>query len=434
MKKLLTNNLSLKIVSVLGAVILWFLVTNIDDPVITRNFENIPVTITNGFYLESMGLTGMLSQTDSVKVTIEGNRSVVDDISFSDIVVTADLTQIVSINSDPVMVPITVSCAKYPNLPSGSITANPGSIEIDLEELKTESYVVTPSTGGTVPAKEYEVGEMTVEPEQITLTGPESLINKIDKVVAKVNVTNLSESCVLNGDITIVDKNQDELEDYQLSYLKIKEVQEDRIVDVQVTLWKLRTGVNIKVSAEGMPKLGYKIGEVAAVPAEISLVGTDEALALLTVQNNTIEIPASEVDASGKSEDFVTKIDISSFLPEGIRLATDVSSSVMINTQILPDGSKAFEVPISNITQMNLEENMMVSYATDSIEVRIKGNESVLDDLTAEDITGVIDLTELKAGQHTVPVELTVPAGLILVHSVMVDITIAETEITNVTQ
>lgn len=431
MKKLLENNLSLKIASVLIAVFLWFWVTNLEDPVKTQNFSDIPITITNGSYLESMGLTCILSETDKVKVSIEGNRSVVDKISSSDIVVTADLTQIVSLDSDPVMVPITATCTKYPNMSADSINTYPSSISLDLETLTSESFVVMPSTDGTKPSKEYEVGKMEASVDQITITGPESLINKIDKVVAKVNVTNMSESKTLDGTIVVIDKNQEALKENQLSYLKMKDIQDNSTVQVKVDLWRLVTGIRIKASASGTPKPGYQVGEVTAVPAEISVIGSDEALALLAFQNNTITIPETEIDASGKSEDFVTKIDISQFLPANIRLATDVSENVLINTKILPDGSKAFNIPISNISQVNLGTNLIVSYVMDSIEVRIKGKESLLNGLKGEEIKGTIDLSGLTPGQYTVPVTLELASGLHLVSEATVDITIAETEVTN---
>lgn len=44
MKKGLMNNWGLKILSFLLAVMLWLIVVNIDDPVTTQTFNNIPVS------------------------------------------------------------------------------------------------------------------------------------------------------------------------------------------------------------------------------------------------------------------------------------------------------------------------------------------------------------------------------------------------------
>ena len=45
--KRLTANWGLKLASLIFAVIVWFLVTNIDDPITSVRYTNIPVTLKN---------------------------------------------------------------------------------------------------------------------------------------------------------------------------------------------------------------------------------------------------------------------------------------------------------------------------------------------------------------------------------------------------
>ena len=45
MIKKLKNNFSLKLLAFLFAFMLWLIVVNIDDPVMTKTFTNIPVTV-----------------------------------------------------------------------------------------------------------------------------------------------------------------------------------------------------------------------------------------------------------------------------------------------------------------------------------------------------------------------------------------------------
>lgn len=427
MKRNLTHNLGLKITAVLLAVITWFLVVNVSDPIRTNTYTNVPITVTNSSYIESMGLSGQLKQ-DSVTVTISDKVSVVKSIDADDIVVTADLTQIINMDSDPVMVPLSVVCTKYPNISSEDITVTPQNVAINLEKLTSADFVITPSTDGTKPDIDYEVGTMSVDPEKITISGPESIINKIDKVVAKVNVTGLDQDVTLRGELVVIDKNQDALKDYQMAYLTLQNLQEDGRVDVNVKLWKVQTDVAISASASGAPKSGYQIGEVETTPSKISLVGSAEALEQLALQGNVIVIPESEIDATGKSSDFETKIDISEFLPEEIRLATDVSSSVLVTTTILPYGSKDYEVPAENISSSNLEENLIVVLNDNDITVRVKGSDVQLISLKAEDIKGTIDLEGLEPGTHTVEVKVELPAGMSLVDKVETTVTITSTE------
>ena len=108
MKEKILNNLPLKIISVIIAIVIWYVVTSVSDPIVTRTFPDIPVQITNESYIAEGKKTYQISeQYQSIAVSIRGNRSVVNGITEDDITVTADLTQIVTMDTDPVYVPVT---------------------------------------------------------------------------------------------------------------------------------------------------------------------------------------------------------------------------------------------------------------------------------------------------------------------------------------
>ena len=54
MKKSLMNKFTLKILSLLIAILIWLLVMNIENPSITQTYTDIPVTFVNESYIESM--------------------------------------------------------------------------------------------------------------------------------------------------------------------------------------------------------------------------------------------------------------------------------------------------------------------------------------------------------------------------------------------
>lgn len=114
MKEKILNNLPLKIISVIIAIVIWYVVTSVSDPIVTRTFPDIPVQITNESYIAEGKKTYQISeQYQSIAVSIRGNRSVVNDITEDDITVTADLTQIVTMDTDPVYVPVTAVCREF---------------------------------------------------------------------------------------------------------------------------------------------------------------------------------------------------------------------------------------------------------------------------------------------------------------------------------
>ena len=98
--KRLTRNLGLKIVSFLLAVALWLLVVNIDDPVVRWTYLDVPVTIKNADIITNQGMIyEVLDNTDVIpRVTVYAPRSVGENISKSDIVATADMNTLNSLN------------------------------------------------------------------------------------------------------------------------------------------------------------------------------------------------------------------------------------------------------------------------------------------------------------------------------------------------
>ena len=111
MKKKLGNNLGLKILSFVIAILVWLFVVNVNNPIGTKSFVISDVQLLNEAYIDADGKMCMQDEQQvPIRVTIKAQRKILDRISVNDIRAVADLQQAVSLNTDPVMVPITVSC------------------------------------------------------------------------------------------------------------------------------------------------------------------------------------------------------------------------------------------------------------------------------------------------------------------------------------
>ena len=80
MKKNLTKNIPLKIMSIIVGILVWLIVVNVDDPIITKGFVISDVQIINEAYVDQLG--EMVMQDDrenSVRVYIQviGRQSTV---------------------------------------------------------------------------------------------------------------------------------------------------------------------------------------------------------------------------------------------------------------------------------------------------------------------------------------------------------------------
>lgn len=420
MKKSLMNKSTLKILSLLIAILIWVVVKNVQDPMLVKVITRIPVTIVNESYLASkLEVPLLIEGQDTVNVKVKGRESVVKELAREDFTAVADMTQIISMETTPRMVPVKVSCE---GLLDSDISVTPGNIQVDIEKQTSVEKIIAVNTGDTVPDKNYEVGVLKANPEKVTISGPESIVNKIDRVVAMVDVSDRKETRTeLDSELKIYDKNQDELSEKQLSYLDLKEIRNNKI-KVTAEFWKAQNKISLKAESSGSPKHGYQVSEIKLVPDTISIAGTDEALQKLAEAGNTLEIPGSMIDVSGKSSDFEVNIDLTELLPENTKLARDLNSSVIATVKILPYNSQDFELPATQIQTENIPEDMDLVFGQEKITVRLKGKDEDLKKLKPETVQMKIDLKGYKEGEYTVPVTVTLPGGYELVDEIAVKV------------
>lgn len=431
-KRKLTDNLSLKIMSVAIAIVVWLIVVNIDNPVGTNYYTITDVELINKEYVESSDTIGKMcmpeENQDSVKVAITASKKVRDRIRLSDITAVADLQQAVSLDTDPVMVPITVTCLASGVLPS-DIKVTPQNLTVNLDEKETQEFVVNVSKGDTKPGKDYEVGSLTASPEKIRITGPKTLVNKIDKVNATIALDGNTEDYTQEVNLTIYDKNQEALSESEMNSLRIEN---NAKVVVTAKLWKIRTGVKIAAGYVGTPAGGYQVGSVKTVPDTISVAGNTEGLESLSENDNMITIPADRIDISGESKDVERKISLKNLLPDNVKLTSDSSEDVWVTVRILPVGSQEFNLPTKNIEVKNKPDNLQVTFETAQIALRIKSESEDLEDLNInEDVKAEIDLKDKEAGNYKVPVKLSLPDGYEMVEDVYTEVVISPASVSD---
>lgn len=203
MKRKLTDNIPLKMMSVAVGIMVWLLVVNVDNPIVTKSFTILNVDVINGAYIENNGMMAMQEERqDPIRVTIKAERKSLSKITSSDIHAVADLQQALSLK-DPVMVPIMVTVDK---IQPESIEVTPRNLSIHIQEKDTQEFVVNVTRGETKPAKGFDVASLTSNPEKIKITGPTSLLNKIDKVNAFIDINNDTEDKTEEVELSIIDK------------------------------------------------------------------------------------------------------------------------------------------------------------------------------------------------------------------------------------
>ena len=95
MRNKIIKNLGLKILALVTAIVLWLIVVNINDPVISTTFSGVPVEILNANLLTAEGkVYEVLEGTDEISITVSAKRSILDYLNNGNLHATADIAEL----------------------------------------------------------------------------------------------------------------------------------------------------------------------------------------------------------------------------------------------------------------------------------------------------------------------------------------------------
>ena len=135
-----TDNLGLKIIAVIFAAFLWLIVVNLDNPVSTQTFSEVPVTIINEDIILSAGDTYQVVGEEKVSVVVSATRQVRQKLTKEDIVATADIKEM---DTSTGLVPIKISIPNYAGKYE-SAEAAPRNLQIQREKSGKKVLSLTP--------------------------------------------------------------------------------------------------------------------------------------------------------------------------------------------------------------------------------------------------------------------------------------------------
>lgn len=423
MKHKWTSNLSLKLLSLVVAFLIWLLVMNIDNPTKSRLFQ-VGIQLVNEDSVTEIDKAFDIISDETVILKVTERRRILNSLTRDDFTVIADMENLNGMDS----VPLTVMCSN-PAVAWDEIEVSPPSMKVKLEQRKQSEFAVNVSASGD-PEKGYEVGRTeVVQGKTVLIAGPESMLNRINQVVAEIKTSRINTNQRLSSKLKIIDKNGEAFTSTQMSRLQIKDSEgvllSENTVMVDVFLWRILNGVPLSIPVSGTPKEGYRYTGLASVPAEVSLVGTEEALAALGGKLTL----KSGVSVEGATEGFTQDLDLTETLAEldGIRLVADSDPIVTVSVRIEKSGDQTIKLPLSSLEVKNRPENMNLSFSpADEVSVVVHAMEGY-GAIKISDIKARIDLAVCaQPNTYEIPVEIELPEGYELVSNVKLVVTAAE--------
>lgn len=401
----ITNNFGLKILAVVFASVLWLAVVNIDDPVTTRSFT-ATVGVENSDYLTGIGKYYEIeNNSNTITFKVSGKRSYLERMSNSDFRAVADMELIENLNR----VPIEITPQRYGGYVT--IASKVYYLELSVEDLVSKPYVISVQTEGE-PLEQHALGEMSVSPTLLRVSGPVSVIETIDKAVATVNVEGMSQDITDSVIPALYDKEGNEVDTKDLSFNIQNVMVSVKILDIKE--------VPLNFQTTGTLPEGYEYVDMEYKPETVKIKGLSAVLNTV----NSIIVPEEVLDLTDATGDIEKEVDISAYLPEGATLVDNAQAKVSVTVKIEKHEQRTFKVPTANITAGNLADGYSVEFMSDTVEVELEGLAQELDDLDETTLTGSIDVSGMTEGEHTVNLDLNLDSKYKLVKKATVTVDI----------
>lgn len=407
LKMSLTNNIGLKFLAVLIALVLWLAIVNVNDPEKTITVSNIPISVTNESAITSRDMVYNVKSEQYLNITVSGKRSIVSNLSAEDFRATASLKELSKVNSIPVDV-TTKNASLGRKITIVKQSAQTILVDVENVEEKDFTDLVVEYTGKV--ADGYVAGLSSMSTDEVTVKAPTSIIDKIKKVAVRCNLdgtnTNISKKCP----VILYDKNNKEIksDEIELSDKKIR-------VNVNVLRAKQVPISTINKDELGKPADGYVVDDVILSSDSITVYGSEESLD--SIESLDIQ---DDIDVSDAKGDVTQNIDVTGKLPKGLSVSGE--STITVKVLIKKLITRTFEYDASEVSLNDLSSDLDVQLVTKKVKVTLQGEEEVISQLTKDDMAISADLGKVKEGTTTVHVDVAVPDNTTLMNNVTIKI------------
>lgn len=391
------------------ALISWFVMASTVDTVDTRVIRDVPINVKLSTAAAEDGIKVFSQTYTTADLEVSGNSLITNKLTAEDFEVTATLnpssTKLTGNTLQKATLQVrsvkTTSIADYT-----IVSTSPEEISVEYDRSKETAFTIEPALKYSADTGYYP-GAPALSAETVTVSGPESSVNKISRAAVEYSLDSpLKADANFTCPVRLYDQNNQEITDLAGLYLEV----DVDTVDVVIPVLRRKT-VDIVASTVHQPK-GFSSGRITVEPAQIDIVGTEEALASINEITLDTPIDFAELDVSQKNE---IVMDIP--LPAGVRNISAVGENAVSQAKVsvnLNGYSKAVvAVPADNFQLSNKPADRDVEFSTQSLEVTVIGSEAQVSKLTGDSFAVQVDLANFadRTGSLEVPATVTLPAS-----------------------
>lgn len=173
----LANNTALAVLSLLIAVIVWFMISISLNPSEPKTIEKIPLSLdTAGTSVEENGLSAYECDVQEVNIKIRGSKTQIRNLNKDTLVAYVDFNNVETPGQRAL--PIKVKSTSGIDFELESVT--PSSATVSIDKFSSREIAVTPKLTNVTFAEGKVPDDYICEPSTITVQGPSKLLDKIE--------------------------------------------------------------------------------------------------------------------------------------------------------------------------------------------------------------------------------------------------------------
>ena len=405
----LAKNIGTLLIALLLAVIVWVSAVVASDPneehILARS---VPIEIIG----QDPGLQIMSDVPRNVTLVLRAPTSVWTQLNNDQTSVRAwvDLSTLgPGVHEVPVQVQITPRLVRL-------IRQDPETLSITLDPIISQVFPVNLIIQGEPPIG-YQAQPPILDPSEVTVTGPESLVSLVEQARIRVDISSATQTIITDETPLLLDE-----EGRIVGGLTV--TPESVTVTQPITLLGGYRYVIIRPVSVGQVANGYRLTNIFVSPVGKIVFSTDPEL----VNNLPGYVETQPIDLTGKEDDFETLVELN--LPSGISVIGDPKVLVQVSIAAI-ESSLAITIPVEMI---GLAPGLGAIASPATVDVILTGPVPVLNALGPGDVRVVVDLTGYDVGTYQlIPVVNILPEQVekvsMLPTTVEVTITIVPTPI-----
>ena len=411
------KDLQWKVLALTLAFVLWFVGTNVNNPVQTVSYDNLPLNVLGRDLLAQNNLVLLNEQqvnNTRINVSIRATRSNhalinaarSDNIQASINLSTINFEQVLEsdgISYIPVDINIFIHQEYTMSLPT------PNIVELQLDHNEERLIAIDVDVIGE-PSEGFASLPYNHTPRVVRLSGARSILRNVSDVRARVYIIDAFETVEEPRTLMVYDGNEDITNRVNLS------VQATNVIVPIFPYADIALRVDVP---QGAVRPGFMATEVNIEPARVTVVGNAEII------DGTDFINLGSVDSSMADANIEQTFDIRQALTgTGLTLRADAPTEATATIIVERVIDRNMFLPLEDLTVTGYGDREFVFAEEGPVILTIRGRESVINALTLGQIGASVDLTGLGAGTHTVQVDVVPPPRASLANLATVDITI----------